>query len=49
MPASTDWLINCNLIATDLQATKLSEVYLEEKPSKSNFFTNFVVLMNYYF
>ena len=31
------------------QATKLLEVYLEEKPSKSNCFTNFAVLMNYYF
>ena len=36
MPPSTDWLINCSLIATALQAIKLSEVYLEEKPSKSN-------------
>ena len=49
MPPSTDWLINCILIATALQATKLLEVYLEEKPSKFNYFTNFVVLMNYYF
>lgn len=35
--------------STALQAAKLLEVYLEEKPSKSNYFTNFVVLMNCYF
>ena len=49
MPPSTDWLINCSLIATALQAIKLSGSLSEEKPSKSNCFTNFVVLMNCYF
>ena len=35
MQPYTDWLINCNLIATALRATKLLEVYLEEKPLKA--------------